>query len=434
MNQLATYNLGTVLRETGINADTLRAWERRYSLPEPQRTEGGHRLYSARDIEIVKWLLRQQEDGMRIGQAVKLWRSKIDAGEDPLYEENMQNQSVDLAADLSQIENIRRKWVDACLDFDEARAEQAASDAFTRFSPEVAFTEVFLPGIREVGQLWYEGKVTVQQEHFASALLMRRLDALITTSPPPTRREKMIVACPPKEEHTLSTLLLTLFLRRRGFQVVYLGTNVPLAEFRKTVETIQPNLIIFAAQQLTTAATLEETVRALAPCGVTIGYSGGIFNSLPILQEYLSGEFLGSSFDDVFANVETLLSEAPVPPQEREENPHQDLLETFEIAHIGIHAHMNESLARFNVPLKQLAESTVFLSEAIVASLYLGELDLLKHELRWVQALLDNRDIQGVGLDMYLRAYANSTRETMGEIAQPLVDWLETQSLTYVQA
>lgn len=433
MNQLATYNLGTVLRETGINADTLRAWERRYNLPEPQRTKGGHRLYSERDIEIIKWLLHQQEDGMRIGQAVKLWRSKLEAGEDPLYEEKIQIQDTDLALDLSQTDSLRQKWVSACLDFDEARAEQASSDAFTRFPPEVAFTEVFLPGIREVGQLWYEGKVTVQQEHFASALLMRRLDALITTSPPPTRSEKMIVACPPKEEHTLSTLLLTLFLRRRGFQVVYLGTNVPLTEFRKTVDSIQPNLIIFAAQQLTTAATLEETIRALASCGVTIGYSGGIFTSLPMLQDYISGEYLGNSFDDVFVTIEALLNEAPAPTQDHEDNPYHDLFEVFEIAHIGVHAHLNKSLTRFNVPLKQLAESTVFLTQAIVAALYLGELDLLKYELSWVQTLLNNRDIQGVGLDMYLRTYANSARETMGEIAQPLVDWLETESMVYAQ-
>ena len=434
MNQLSTYTLGSVLRETGINADTLRAWERRYKLPTPERSEGGHRLYSARDIEIIKWLLRQQEMGIRIGQAVKHWQRQIEAGEDPLLAETRaQGAAPETTSDISQIENFRQKWVAACLDFDEVLAEQTANDAFTHFSPEVAFIQIFLPAIRDIGQRWFEGEVSVQQEHFSSALLMRRLDALITTSPPPTRREKIIVACPPKEEHTLSTLLLTLFLRRRGFQVVYLGTNVPLAEFKETVETIQPSLIVLAAQQLKTAATLEETIRTLSSCGITIGYSGGIFKSLPDLHDYIGGSFLGETFDDLFINIEAFLKDMPAPRLDAPENPHQALLETFEIAHVGIHAHLNDTLTRFNVPLKQLAESTVFLSEAILASLYLGDLDLLKHELSWVQSLLENRATQGVGLDMYLRTYANSTRETLGEIAQPLVDWLETESAVYAK-
>jgi DNA-binding transcriptional MerR regulator len=433
MNELATYNLGTVLRETGINADTLRAWERRYKLPEPQRTDGGHRLYSERDIAIIKWLLSQQEDGMRIGQAVKLWRSRLKEGSDPLYEKGSP-ESTEAPLDISQLEGFRNRWVDACLDFNEALAEQVANDAFTRFSTEVAFIEIFLPSIRMVGQLWYEGKVSVQQEHFASALLMRRLDALITTSPLPTRPEKIIVACPPKEEHTLSSLLLTLFLRRRGFHVVYLGTNVPLAEFEETVELIKPQLVLLTAQQLTTAATLEETARALAPCGVTIGYSGGIFNTTPDIREYISGEFLGATFDEVFANIETLLRNTPDLSTDFPA-PYANLLEAFEVGHIGIHAHLNTSLAKWNFPLKQLADSTVFLSQCIAASLYLGDLDLLLPELAWVETLLEHRNIsEYVRVGHFLRAYANSAHETMGDIAAPLVDWLEAQSVANAEA
>ena len=63
------------MRETGIKADTLRAWERRYGLPVPERSPGGHRLYSQYDIETIKWLQARQEEGLRINRAVDLWRS-----------------------------------------------------------------------------------------------------------------------------------------------------------------------------------------------------------------------------------------------------------------------------------------------------------------------------------------------------------------------
>ena len=79
-----TYNLKAVVQETGLKADTLRAWERRYNLPRPQRTPSGHRLYSDRDIEILKWLVLRQEEGLSISRAVALWRRLESEHPDPL--------------------------------------------------------------------------------------------------------------------------------------------------------------------------------------------------------------------------------------------------------------------------------------------------------------------------------------------------------------
>src|SRR5574342_864696 len=78
------YNLKVVLKETGLTADTLRAWERRYGLPVPERTPGGHRLYSQRDIETIKWLMKRQAEGLSISRAVDLWNEQLSSGVDPL--------------------------------------------------------------------------------------------------------------------------------------------------------------------------------------------------------------------------------------------------------------------------------------------------------------------------------------------------------------
>ena len=78
------FNLKVVLKETGLAADTLRAWERRYGLPMPQRTAGGHRLYSQRDIETIKWLMKRQAEGLSISRAVDLWNEQLASGADPL--------------------------------------------------------------------------------------------------------------------------------------------------------------------------------------------------------------------------------------------------------------------------------------------------------------------------------------------------------------
>ena len=78
------YNLKVVLKETGLAADTLRAWERRYGLPVPERSAGGHRMYSQRDIETIKWLMARQEEGLSISRAVDLWNEHNASGADPL--------------------------------------------------------------------------------------------------------------------------------------------------------------------------------------------------------------------------------------------------------------------------------------------------------------------------------------------------------------
>ncbi len=71
-HDLPIYNLKAVVQETGIKPDTLRAWERRYGLPEPQRTASGHRLYTDRDVATLKWLVARQDDGLTISRAVAL--------------------------------------------------------------------------------------------------------------------------------------------------------------------------------------------------------------------------------------------------------------------------------------------------------------------------------------------------------------------------
>ena len=68
------YNLKAVMNEVGLSASTLRAWELRYGLPKPRRTAGGHRLYSKQDIEMLKWLVERQKEGLSISQAVEMWK------------------------------------------------------------------------------------------------------------------------------------------------------------------------------------------------------------------------------------------------------------------------------------------------------------------------------------------------------------------------
>ncbi len=119
-----TYNLGAITRETGLNADTLRAWERRYKLPQLARSAGGQRLYSPRDLEILKWLISWQKEGMRISQAAKLWHNQIAEGLNPLEQVNEEKTYVTMPLVTGEnLAGYKSQWVTACKSFNEAEAE-----------------------------------------------------------------------------------------------------------------------------------------------------------------------------------------------------------------------------------------------------------------------------------------------------------------------
>ena len=80
---LPTYNMKVVIQETGLKPMTIRTWERRYGLPRPLRAKGGHRLYSQYEIDILKWLIARQSDGMSISNAAELWHALTAKGEKP---------------------------------------------------------------------------------------------------------------------------------------------------------------------------------------------------------------------------------------------------------------------------------------------------------------------------------------------------------------
>src|SRR4249919_2127479 len=99
--QLSTapvFNTKAVARETGVPADTFRAWERRYGIPRPQRTPGGHRLYSERDIRIIRWLRDRTDEGVNISHAVMLLSNTLDTPP-PAPADNDESRAIDRLLD-----------------------------------------------------------------------------------------------------------------------------------------------------------------------------------------------------------------------------------------------------------------------------------------------------------------------------------------------
>lgn len=425
-----TYNLKVVLQETGIKPDTLRAWERRYGLPVPERTPGGHRLYSQYDIEIIKWLQARQVEGLRINRAVDLWNSMLDSGQDPLLALPIEEPKTSaIAGDLvsgETLDEIKNNWITACMAFDEPTAEAILAQAFARYPLETVCLEVLRRGLSEIGSLWYSGESTVQQEHFASALAIRRLDALLAAAPPPTRKGRILIGCPPDEDHIFSPLMVTLFLRYRGYDVIYLGADVPLSQLDKTVTKTQPDLVVLTAQQLTTAATLYEISQALKKQRVPLGFGGLIFNLLPGLRDRIPGHFLGETLEQAVQEIERLTAQkVDSPDVESIPGIYHDAYKQFTQKQPLVEAYLWEEFQNNGMQEHHLEIANQFLGNDIQAGLILGDMEFLASEMDWIKSLLENHNIPSDVLPHYLALYKQALESNLSEAGQPIIDWLD---------
>ena len=430
------FNLKVVLQETNIAADTLRAWERRYGLPMPQRTSGGHRLYSQYDIETIKWLLARQSEGLSISRAVDLWNDHNASGVDPLagltpstLTSTQATPAIYISPDTN-LDSLRAQWIAACMQFSESNSEQILNQAFSMFPVESVCMEILQKGMVEIGNLWYENGASVQQEHFASGLAMRRLDALLSASPAPTRNQTILVGCPPNEWHTFTPLLLALLLRRRGLNVIYLGANVPAEQFEETVKSVNAKLIILVAQTLITASSLQFTALALANLRTPVGYGGRIFNLQPNLANYIPGYYLGNSLASALDTVEKLL-QAKIRP-----NPFKAVSAEYIAAHqafVSNRTHIESTLKELIPPVsirsEELNTGIQFLGDNIAAALQLGDMEQVTDEMEWLKTLLQSHQRPPEELTGFIEAYSQAVDKHINGQGVPIKEWLKTQAI-----
>lgn len=428
IQNIPVYRLSTVLERTGLKADTVRAWERRYGLPVPQRTKGGHRLYSQRDIDTLQWLTARLEEGQRISAAVALWSELSDEGQDPLVVWPRVRTTSGLP--VSPLDHIRAAWLNACLAFDESGARQLLDQSFALHDVETVCLQVLRQGLHDIGELWYRDRATVQQEHFTTELVVRQLHALILATPPSTRPETVLVAMPPSEQHGVPALLLTLMLRRRGLKVLYLGTDVPAERLHLVLEDARPAALVLSAQMLGSAATLRDTAQVVLRSGIPVGYGGRIFNTAPKLRQRIPGYFLGETLETGLSGIEMLLSEdlptPEVPPSNEVLTGVRDALLragdaiTFDVKHRTI---------ALDVPATAMDTALRFTQQQLLAALSLGDLDFMLGELTWVDGLLQHRREASAMLPAFWRAYREAIVQHAGAQGQVIADWLTEHPL-----
>ena len=201
-------NIAAVAQRTGIGADTLRKWERRYGVLRPNRTTGGQRRYDERDVARVEWLRDRLADGYRIGEAAALLTD-------------------DAATTTSSVSGLLEAIVAAVSDPDPRQLPALVDQALTLHDVETAVEDILAPALRAVGDRWTEGAECIADEHLLSEAIRSRLRVLLADRRHAVRGTA-VLACAPGERHELGLLALAVLLQADGWLAVYLGADSPL--------------------------------------------------------------------------------------------------------------------------------------------------------------------------------------------------------------
>jgi DNA-binding transcriptional MerR regulator len=241
--------IGELSRRAGVSPELLRAWERRYALLRPTRTPGGLRLYSADDLERVQAMQRHLAEGLAAAQAASLAgasgrRAEVEAPP--------------LAADVARLQ-----LAEALEAFDEPAAQAVLDRLLSAATVEVVLAEVILPYLRELGERWERGEISVAQEHFASNVIQGRLLALARgwgrgVGP------VALLACLPGERHDLGLIAFGIALRSHGWRIAYVGSDTPLDTLERAAEAVEPAFIVVSATSDERIAPVASQLKALA--------------------------------------------------------------------------------------------------------------------------------------------------------------------------
>jgi methanogenic corrinoid protein MtbC1 len=257
------FNTKAVVQDTGVSGATLRAWERRYGVPQPQRTDNNYRLYSEQDMALICWLRERVEDGITISQAVELYRRMTEGKEMPaaIPGRFSSNQNIEQSYNHN---SCQERLIEAFKAFDEPRIELITNELFAIYSLEDVFIKIIQPVMIEIGEQWHRGKLSTLVDNFTTNYVKRKIISLINAQPKNEHAPIVLTGCAPHEMHEVGILIFSLLLQRRGLRVIYLGQNLPFEGLRSTLQKVKPALVAFSAMSEETAQQLKPIAEMIA--------------------------------------------------------------------------------------------------------------------------------------------------------------------------
>lgn len=232
---MADYKIKDLETLTGIKAHTIRIWEKRYNILEPNRTDTNLRLYSDRELQDILLVSLLNQNGYKIS----------------------------IIADLSRDERIRRanqihdavspevginKLIYALVEMDEMAFDQIVQKLVGDHGIEITFTQYLVPFLERIGVMWLTDSISVAQEHFISMLIRQRLiveiDKIQYKQNPDAKTALLYL--PENEWHDIGLLYYYYLLKKQDWRVYYLGQSTPLEGIKEVCARKRIDLLVSA--------------------------------------------------------------------------------------------------------------------------------------------------------------------------------------------
>lgn len=294
LNQSADlYPIRTVSAITGINPVTLRAWERRYGLIKPRRTDTGHRVYSARDIDKINRAIVLVEKGHSISQVAAMLEA---AAASPASPDEVSG---------STWHDYQSRMLTAVSGFREDDLDEIYNEVLALFSPPVVNRKLIVPLLEEIGERWEAGTGSVAEEHFFAFYLRNKLGARFHHRGQRNLGPLLVSACLPGESHETGLLLFSLAALDRGYRLVNLGANMPLEDLPLAARRASADGLVLSGRMEPEADVLGPRLRSLvsrSPVPVFVG--GQVSTRHRELIEGTGARALGDDIEHALARLE----------------------------------------------------------------------------------------------------------------------------------
>jgi DNA-binding transcriptional MerR regulator/methylmalonyl-CoA mutase cobalamin-binding subunit len=233
-------SIGALARATGVPADTLRTWERRYGFPTAERTQTGHRRYSQATLTRLQ-LVRA---AVQLGHRPSVALTASDAALRALLADR---ESTEPASEASVDHEAVARWTDLIRRFDGRELDRQLGSALATMGAPRLMAERVGPLIHEIGERWSSADVGVRHEHFASERLgnffARNWQPLSDSATGPIA----VCATPSGERHCLGLHMAALTLTLNNLRVVYLGADIPAGEIVEAVRQHSAQAVLLSA-------------------------------------------------------------------------------------------------------------------------------------------------------------------------------------------
>jgi DNA-binding transcriptional MerR regulator len=269
------YSIKAVSQGTGLSIETLRAWERRYSIVTPERDHNGRRSYHPEDVIRLRKLREATDAGHAISKLSRLSAAELS---------HLLQAPERSGAQPTARRNFGEQIIAAAEAYAPDQCDQAIAMALALLPMEEVVNQVLSPLLVVIGERWQAGTFTIGQERLITSAIRKQVSSVLATYHRIADGPIILLTTVANERHELGILLCALIGASRGLRCQYLGPDLPAADIALLADKIGAAVVgLGFALQADPAPPLRELceVAARLPAAVELWIGGAGLRQFP---------------------------------------------------------------------------------------------------------------------------------------------------------